>query len=333
MKSVVLPVLQALVTVALLAWIFSDPTLRTEGASLWRQASWGWALMGLLAGGINELASIARWSCCLRMAGLTVGFRRAAELHFTGLFATFFLPGSAGGDAFKISSLALQFPERRMGGALAVIMDRLSGLAAIMTAALVAVALRRDWLASTPQTAGVVRGVMIFFAVAVGGIFFWYLGGHPFFRNRHPRWMPFRERFLELAGVFGLFFSGGRRAVASVGLSFVTLAAYFSIFYCAARSLSVAVSLPDMATIMPLIDVVTLLPVTLNGIGLREKAFETLLGALCGVPASGAVLVSLGGFGLYAVWSLLGAPLFLVARGVGRLGKSGAGARTEAVHE
>src|SRR6478672_3603818 len=103
MKSYLLPLFQAVLTVALLGWIFSDPHLRQEGAALWRQADPRWAFLGLLAGGINEAAGVARWWCCLQLAGLPVGVRRAAALHFMGLFATLFLPGSAGGDAFKMS--------------------------------------------------------------------------------------------------------------------------------------------------------------------------------------------------------------------------------------
>jgi len=314
MKSYLLPILQALVTVALLAWIFSDPQVRADGALLWRQAEWSWVFLGLLAAGLSDLAGVLRWWICLGLSGLPVGLRRAVALYFMGRFSTLFLPGAVGGDAVKIAWLAVEFPRSRLGGVLAVLMDRLSGFAALIITGLTAVWLRADWLRSTPQTAGMVSGVLIFFAVSATGLVMWYIVGRERFRHRHPRWLPFRERLLKITGVFDLFFQDGRRAFAAIALSFVAMGSFFLTFYCAARAFGSAVPLADILTVMPLIDVITQLPVALNGLGLREKTFETLLGLLSGVPAGAAVLISLGGFALYSVWSLLGAPAFILYR-------------------
>ncbi len=314
MRRVLLPVLQALITVALLAWVFSDPRVRTEAATLWRVADGRWVALGLLAAGVCELAGLLRWWCCLRLAGLPVGLRRAAGLHFMGQFATLFLPGSAGGDAVKIAWLAAEFPGRKIGGVLAALMDRLSGFVAILVAAFAVALLRREWFERTPLTAAFFHGVLIALAVAAAALVFWGITSHPRLRHRHPRWLPMREHVIEISGVFALLFTGGRRSLAALALSACALAAFFLIYYCAARALLTPLPLADVFSVMPVIDVITMLPVTISGIGLREKSFETLLGALCGVPPGAAVLISLGGFGLYACWSLLGAPVFLLYR-------------------
>ncbi len=62
---------------------------------------------------------------------------------------------------------------------------------------------------------------------------------------------------------------------------------------------------------MPVIDVVTMLPVTLSGLGLREAVFQALLVPLCAVAPATAVFVSLTGFFVGATWSLPGAGVFL----------------------
>ena len=314
MPRMLFSILQALLTVALLAWIFSDPRVRHEAASLWKIADARWVALGLLAGGAGEAAGLLRWWCCLRLAGLAVGLRRAAALHFMGLFATLFLPGSAGGDAVKIAWLAAEFPARKMGGVLAVLMDRLSGFAVIMAAALAVAALRREWFARTPLTAAILHGVLLALALAAAALIFWAVTSLPRFRHRHPRWLPLRAHILEISAIFALFGKGGARSLAALVLSCAAFAAHFLIFYCAARALATPLPLADVFSVMPVIDVITMLPVTISGLGLREKSFETLLGALCGVPPGAAVLISLGGFGLYACWSLLGAPVFLCYR-------------------
>ena len=308
------PILQALVTVALLVWIFVDPRVREEASALWKVADRQWVLAGLLVGGVGELAGVLRWWCCLRLAGLAVGLRRAAALHFMGLFATLFLPGAVGGDAVKIAWLAAEFPARKIGGLLAARMDRLSGFVIIAAAVFAVAAFRHEWFERTPVTAAILHGVVLTLALAALGLAFWAVTSHPRLRDRHPRWLPMRARIIEISGIFGLFFAGGWRALATIALSAVNFAGHFLIFYCAARALAVPVPLADVLTVMPIIDVITMLPVTLSGIGLREVSFETLLGALCGVAPGAAVLVSLGGFAIYACWSLVGAPVFLLYR-------------------
>ncbi len=311
MPRKLLPILQTLVTVALLVWIFGDARVRNEAASLWRVADGRWVAFGLLAGGAGELAGVLRWWCCLRLAGLPVALGRAAALHFMGLFATLFLPGSVGGDAVKIAWLAAQFPDRKMGGVLAALMDRLSGFVVILAAAFTVATLRREWFERTPVSAAILHAVLIALTITAAALAFWAFTS---LRGLHPRWLPMRTHILEISGIFALFLKGGARALATLALSCIAFAAHFLIFYCAARAFATPLPLADVFSVMPVIDVITMLPVTLSGIGLREKSFETLFGALCGVPPGAAVLISLGGFGLYACWSLLGAPVFLFYR-------------------
>lgn len=314
MPRKLLPILQTIVTVALLVWIFRDPRVREEAASLWKIADGRWVAAGLLAGGAGELAGVLRWWFCLRLADLPVRLERAAALHFMGLFATLFLPGSVGGDAVKIAWLAAEFPGRKMGGVLAALMDRLSGFVIIIAAAFSVAMLRREWFERTPVSAAILHAVLIALAVVAAGLAFWAVTSHPRLRGLHPRWLPMREQIIQISGIFDLFWKGGWRSLATIALSCAAFTAHFLIFYCAARALSTPVPLADVFSVMPIIDVITMLPVTLSGIGLREKSFETLLGALCGVPPAAAVLVSLGGFAIYACWSLIGAPVFLFYR-------------------
>jgi len=72
--------------------------------------------------------------------------------------------------------------------------------------------------------------------------------------------------------------------------------------------------LADALSLMPVIDVITMLPVTLSGLGLREAVFQALVVPLCAVAPATAVLVSLTGFFVGATWSLPGAGVFLWLR-------------------
>jgi hypothetical protein len=65
---------------------------------------------------------------------------------------------------------------------------------------------------------------------------------------------------------------------------------------------------------MPVIDSISALPVTVAGVGVREKLFEVLMDDLASVPPETAIAASLAGFACNTLWALLGALFFLKKR-------------------
>jgi glycosyltransferase 2 family protein len=66
---------------------------------------------------------------------------------------------------------------------------------------------------------------------------------------------------------------------------------------------------------MPVIDGLSAIPVSVSGLGVREKLFEVLLADLADVPKAVAVSASLTGFLLHVCWALVGGVLFLLHKG------------------
>ena len=82
------------------------------------------------------------------------------------------------------------------------------------------------------------------------------------------------------------------------------------LFYAAvARSLGVSIGLDDLAVVVPASFLVQMIPVSLNGLGVREATFGFYFRRL-GLPLESALLVSLGGAGLVMAFSLVGAGLY-----------------------
>ena len=97
-----------------------------------------------------------------------------------------------------------------------------------------------------------------------------------------------------------------RAVLLAVALSIVALLAHFSTYWLSSRAFGLPLSPEDILIIMPLVDTLTMLPVTLYGIGLRETLFESLLGGIYGIAPGAATLASLGGFSLQALVALSG---------------------------
>jgi uncharacterized membrane protein YbhN (UPF0104 family) len=83
--------------------------------------------------------------------------------------------------------------------------------------------------------------------------------------------------------------------------------AYCGIYYCAARACGVALPLAGFAGVIAIADGVAALPVTIAGLGVREQAFQSLLGNWYGVAPASSVALSLTGFSLSLAWAAAGA--------------------------
>jgi uncharacterized membrane protein YbhN (UPF0104 family) len=124
----------------------------------------------------------------------------------------------------------------------------------------------------------------------------------------HPEWVGERintvtsvlARFRERPGALAECFGG---AVFVQGSSVVF---YFAVAY----ALHLNVSLWDLAVIVPISFVVQLLPISVNGFGVREATF-TFYFSRIGQPIESALLLSLVAQVLMMVFSLLGAMVYV----------------------
>ncbi len=81
--------------------------------------------------------------------------------------------------------------------------------------------------------------------------------------------------------------------------------------YFVARSLGFDIPLLYFFIFIPLITVISAVPLTFAGLGVREDSFAGLF-ALAGVPAEQAIAVSLASFSLVIVIAVFGAVLYAV---------------------
>jgi uncharacterized membrane protein YbhN (UPF0104 family) len=127
--------------------------------------------------------------------------------------------------------------------------------------------------------------------------------------SRLPERLPGRKNILEFTSAYIQFVAAWRATLLASVISLVILLAYFATFYCSARAFGVHVPALDFFAIMPAVDIISALPVSLGGFGVRDKLFAVLLGDLSGVDEAKAVTLSLGGALLYLAWGLFGLAL------------------------
>jgi len=318
LKKAALTTLQVAVTLGLLWYVFLAPAKRAEMLHTLRGAHVGWLLGGLVVYGFVELLAGARWVLLLRVQGVSLSVARTFALLLIGLFFNFFIPGGTGGDVVKIYYLLKETHGQRAAAILSVLVDRILGLIGLIILAGVIVAWKWEWLLSTPTTAQGVWTTLFILGFAVSGIAFSFAVTGFGLVHLLPSSFPGRERLAELAMAYNLYGRAWRHALGALALSILAHAGYFFIFYCAAEAFrSDGVRTPtlgELFSVMPVVNTIAAMPISLGGLGIREGLFEVFLGQLCGVSNALAVLISSTGYLLTLVWGILGGAIYLLYR-------------------
>lgn len=298
-------VLQTLVSLALLGWIFRSETFRAQAWHVLTSAKPGWLAAGLAAAGLGNLVGAFRWGIFLRVLDIPLSRWEVLRLSFVGLFFNNFLVGAVGGDAVKVVWLGAK-GHRHANALLSVLMDRMSGLGALVLCSVGFILWRLEWLCRSPVVAGAITFVFIYLAVVVTLLSATFVLAHRGLSPRFPRHEPTREKIRETSRAYLKFVQEWRQTLVASALSAVILVTHFLTFYFSARAFDAAIPLPDFFALMPAVDIISALPISLGGFGVREQLFVTALGELCAIPAAQAVSISLGGAVITLLCGLVG---------------------------
>ncbi len=318
MKKFLITAVQIAVTVFALYWVFRDPSTRVGIAKALRGADPFWLAMALFAGIFSPLTATIRLWLLLRVQGLGFSLRRIAQLYLIGAFFNLFLLGSTGGDAVKMFYLLRgSEPKQRAGIIMSVVMDRVLGLLALMVLAAVFLSLRYQWLTRTAAVAGVVNGFAVILLLAVGGVAGVFAVVQLRLVDRLPKALPMRDKLIEVAGAVAVFTKAWPTTLLGMLLSFVGHSSFFFCYYFSGRTINAGVALWDMTVILPIINTILALPISVSGVGVRESLFKTLLQDLCGVGPEKSVPLSILGFLCTVVfYFLVGGVVYLFFRSV-----------------
>jgi len=316
-KRWLLVVLQTVVTVGLLAFFFRDPVFRRHIAEGLRQANVLWLLAGICVAGAENLLGVVRWRIFLRMLGMQVPFWKSVQVCLVALFCNTFLLGAAGGDLVRAGYL-IRRGFGKTESLLSVVMDRVSGLGALIVYTMGFAAWNREWLMRSPTVVKLFAGVMLYEIGALVLIAITLYISAQGLTDRLPKWAPFPEFVSKLGAGYAKLAHHWSGTLKATGLSLIMLLGYFAVFWCTSQAFHVNISFLHMATLMPVADVISAMPITFGGLGLRESTFVALLGDLAQVPRATAFSVSLIGYFVNTSWGLVGAAILPLFKGIVR---------------
>ncbi|MGE3743521.1 MAG: lysylphosphatidylglycerol synthase transmembrane domain-containing protein [Geminicoccaceae bacterium] len=270
-------------------------------------------LAAFLASVANILISAGKWQILLRRSRVELGYVAAAQLYWIGAFFSNFLPTGVGGDAVRL--MMTPSDHGRAPVATSILVERLSGFAVMLGISAVALATLPLHLGSSRALGVLVVAALTAVVLSVLYLPGWFLALLLLVERTLPRLLrrPFAHVHRLTAGLFGP--GSDPRSVTQALIWSVPfygammLAQYFMLRAVGADPGALAVILGA-----PLISLVSMTPVTINGLFLAEGAF-VLVYASAGVPAEVALaaaivrrLVDLAnsglGSGMWLAWQL-----------------------------
>jgi uncharacterized membrane protein YbhN (UPF0104 family) len=307
--------LKLLVSVTLIAILLSRVDAR-QLLSAARTAAPAWLLMALAIYLVMILASAWRWGVLLRAQHIGLPFRTLTSSFLVATFFNNFLPSNIGGDVVRIADTASVAGSKTLATTV-VLMDRALGLLGLVLIAAVGAT-------AAPRAGSLAPGgpFLLWTGLGLGTVIAMpaLINPHGFARllrplhALHPEWVS--ERLTRLTAALVRFRETPAALVQCFAGAVIVQGLLVAFYLTIAHSLGVPVGLAHLAFIVPVSFIVQMVPVSMNGFGVREATFGFYFGRL-GLPLEAALIVSLMGAAMIMVFSLSGAVAYVGRRRAG----------------
>lgn len=307
-RSLAVTVIKAGVSIGLLWVLFS----RVDVWRLWalaRQASPAWLAAALLLYLAMVLSSAVRWGVLLRAQHVRLPFSFLTQSFLVATFFNNFLPSNIGGDVVRISDTAPAAGSKTLATTV-ILIDRGIGLLGLALMAATGATLMQR------MAVGPIGPAMLWAGFAIGAMIATPALLMPETATKllqplrvfHQDWVDARiekltyalTRFRETPTALAICFVGA-----------VVVQGILVLFYLAiARSMNIPIGFAELAVIVPVSFIVQMVPLSMNGFGVREATFGFYFTRL-GLPLESALLVSFVGAALIMLFSLSGGVAYL----------------------
>jgi uncharacterized protein (TIRG00374 family) len=249
-----------------------------------------------------------RWQILLNFKKFGIPFSRTLKIYFISLFFNNFLPTTVGGDMMRV---VYTMKDRRADSLATVLVDRILGFIGLFVFALIAVIYLLLLKNETEFLPFMIIGLSI--VVLITYIFF----SERAFKVLSPaigrlKILRLGERINRLHEA-GTDFGGAWGPISICIVHSVIIQATLAIapFFILRGMGYASVSLLSFFIYVPIINVVSMIPVSLNGLGVRENSYVILFSRV-GLGGELAFAMSLLSFFVIFVYSLIGGVFFVL---------------------
>lgn len=237
-----------------------------------------------------------RWYILLGIAEIPIPYIDSLKLVFLGMFISNFLPSTIGGDGIRFLAL-LKFEKDRSLALSSIIIDRLVNVLAMISLLPMSLFVYYENIMFTFDTK-VIEASLI--SGSLERLNNWKSSGRKWI-NKNKFWLQ-----------------NPKALISSILVSWIALFIYFFGVWLIARDLGMSIKYYQVLGITVFTYLVTLLPISVNGYGIREVTITTLYTFL-GYPMEAAISLAIITRLIYLSTTLIGA--FWLPENIAYLGK------------
>jgi hypothetical protein len=304
-KPILILIVKLLVSIGLLGYLLArihiERFLNTFAA-----AKFSYIALALLVYLVTQVISAIRWTALARPLGVKTPFRDMVRYYFIGMFFNLFAPGTVGGDVSRVyylvrdeSARAREQSVTTMHAAMSVLMDRAIGMIVLVWLGAAGLLLFPDYavphsarLATFLLSLGLLAGVLI----------------TPLLRRLLPA--DGHQLFVKLRLAFSAYRKHWRALVNATLFSLAIHLVQAWMHVVMGRALDLNVPLSFALIVYPLVGTFAAIPISLNGLGLREGGYVVLLSVI-GIGTEKGIAFGILLFLVVACDSLIGGVIYL----------------------
>jgi hypothetical protein len=242
------------------------------------------ALLIVVVYTLGQMISSFKWWLIIRSGGIQVSYFQAVKAYFIGMFVNCFGLGVVGGDVARGLFLSVGQPVKAQALA-SVVADRAQGLAVLAAIGSIATIAFGSRILSF--------GVVCFLAVCSIAIVIGWFAGPWLIVRVVPRGHRFRVAVEQMAAAFPRKF---KTIVVITVISFCFHMLQISLHRVMGYGLGVVIPWEYLLVVIPFVNVLSTLPISWNGLGVRENSYAVFL-----VPA---ILTNSQAVAFGAMWIL-----------------------------
>lgn len=324
MKRLISISLRLLISGALLALLFREHDLISDIAPRLRAllTNWPWTSAGIAFAFLSLFLAAVRWHIILSGQVPDLPFSIVLRTEIISAFFNISSVGVVGGDTYKIMALSRCLPGQTMPVSVSLVLDHLTGLISVAVLFAVCMLARAShWNEIGYDLRMLITGYAMYVGGALVGLIISWFSFKPSLlawgRGAFPRTMGsprLASLIARLSRIHEVAARLWQRTLSAAVVSTGMHAAFFMSFYCGLRAVGGVAPVLDVLTAMPIVDAAASLPVSISGLGVRERTFEALLAGLANVPEAVGISASLAGWIFNLFWGIIGGVLFLRVR-------------------
>ena len=260
-----------IIAIVILVYLFSQIGAAETWATIQRISGWRIAAVLVLVF-ISRFATFGRWHSLLQVQDMHVPWQDSLRLTFAGLFASNVLPTTVGGDVVRLAG-AVRIGINPALAAASLVADRLVGMAGMFLALPFAIPSLVAYLQQNKTS----NSLPLLSAV-------------PFVSNA---WNKIKQAFQSVFSNFRYWAKNPLILLRALGFTLIHMLATFLIVKILIEGMGESMPFGQIAGLWSLTYFITLLPISINGLGLQEVTITNLFSAVGGLQPSTSISLAI----------------------------------------